>query len=343
MSDAPPKGRLKTWSFDAYVVGIATAGNGKRFAVGLGDGTARLIDADHPEPLPIKIHDGACLEIVSDIDSDGFLSGGDDGKCMRIDGAGAVSLVAHLKGKWIDHVAAHAGSGFRVFSAGKDAYVLDRKAVEPRRLAHPTSVGGLAINPKGRRLAVAHYNGVSLWWLASGDSKPLVLEWGGSHLQVVWSPDGDYVVTAMQENALHGWRLSDGQHMRMQGYGAKVRSLCFTRKGHMLPTGGADTVICWPFTGTGPMGKPPLEFGGGVAGASAGTAVTAVAANPKRDVIAAGFANGAVILGQPGAARSVTIAGAGGAALTALAWNGAGDRLLFGDEGGGVSLADFRS
>ena len=41
-------------------------------------------------------------------------------------------------------------------------------------------------------------------------------------------PDGDAVVTAMQENALHGWRLSDGQHMRMSGYPAKTQSLSFT-------------------------------------------------------------------------------------------------------------------
>ena len=52
------------------------------------------------------------------------------------------------------------------------------------------------------------------------------------------SPDGDAVVTAMQENALHGWRLSDGQHMRMSGYPAKTEALSFTRNGKWLASSG---------------------------------------------------------------------------------------------------------
>ena len=81
---------------------------------------------------------------------------------------------------------------------------------------------------------MSHYNGVSLWWLASQDSQPQVLEWKGSNLAVGFQPDGDYVITALQENALHGWRLSDKQHMRMTGYGAKVRSMSFSRKGFLV-------------------------------------------------------------------------------------------------------------
>ena len=51
---------------------------------------------------------------------------------------------------------------------------------------------------------------------------PRQLEWKGSHTAIAIHPDGDAVVTAMQENALHGWRLSDNQHMRMSGYPAKT-------------------------------------------------------------------------------------------------------------------------
>ncbi len=40
----------------------------------------------------------------------------------------------------------------------------------------------------------------------------------GLHLGVVFSPDNRFVITSMQEAAMHGWRLSDGGHMRMTGY-----------------------------------------------------------------------------------------------------------------------------
>ena len=59
--------------------------------------------------------------------------------------------------------------------------------------------------PKGYRLALAHYNGVSLWF-PNVEAAPTFLEWKGSHLDASSSPDGRFIVTSMQENALHGWR-----------------------------------------------------------------------------------------------------------------------------------------
>ena len=251
-----------THAFGDYVV--ATAVNGRLFAVALGDGTVRLIDSETLDATPVTVaaHKGAALCLAADIDKGAFLSGGDDGRLIKIAALGTTEVLAEIKGRWIDHVTAHAGSGVRAYASAKDVYILGKKGGEARKVSHATSIGGLAINPKGKRLAATHYNGVSLWWLASQDGAPTVLEWKGSHLQVTWSPDGDYVMTAMQKNALHGWRLSDGEHMRMSGYDSKICSMAFTRRGHFLATGGSDHVICWPFSGGGPMGKPPVEFGG---------------------------------------------------------------------------------
>ena len=331
------KGRIATFPFGDYVV--AAAVNGRLFAVALGDGTVRLIDSETLDAPSVTVaaHSGAALCLAADIDKGAFLSGGDDGRLVRIAPSATIEVIAEMKGRWIDHVTAHGGSGFRAYASAKDAFVLGRKSAAPRKLSHATSVGGLAINPKGRRLAVTHYNGVSLWWLASEDSEPTLLEWKGSHLQAAWSPDGDYLLTAMQENALHGWRLSDGEHMRMSGYASKVRSLAFTRRGHFLATGGAERVICWPFTGGGPMGKAPVEFGG-----AGGAPVTAVAANPVHDLFAAGFENGTLILGQPGPGGTALVMKANGNAMTSLVWSVDGDKLLAGTESGDVHIADFR-
>lgn len=328
-------GRVASWDFGDYAV--ATAANGRLIAIGFGDGTIRLFDSETPDAAPVVVpaHNGACLSLTADIDKGAFLSGGDDGKLVRITAMGDAQTLWESKGRWVEHVTTHAGSGVRVFAVGKTATIMDKKG-GLRELAHASSVGGLAINPKGKRLAVTHYNGVSLWWLAS-KAQPAVLEWRGSHLQAAWSPDGDYLVTTMQENALHGWRLSDSEHMRMTGYPGKVRGLAFTRRGHHLATAGSDSVVCWPFTGGGPMGKAPVEFG-----MAPGAFVSAVAANPKLDLVAAGFEDGSVIVGQPGSVNTIGIIQANGSPVTTLAWNPDGDRLLCGNEGGAVHLADFR-
>ena len=67
--------------------------------------------------------------------------------------------------------------------------------------------------PKGLRLAIAHYNGATLWF-PNASAAPQKLEWKGSHLGITVSPDGRFLITAMQEPTMHGWRLLDGKHMR---------------------------------------------------------------------------------------------------------------------------------
>src|SRR3954447_25289920 len=114
------------------------------------------------------------------------------------------------------------------------------------------------------------------------------LEWKGSHLDVTWSPDARFLVTSMQENSLHGWRLQpDKGHMRMSGYPAKTRSWSWSHDGHWLATSGADAAIVWPFESKeGPMGKAPRECGARPA------KVTRVAFHPKAYALAIGYEDG---------------------------------------------------
>ena len=141
----------------------------------------------------------------------------------------------------------------------------------------------------------------------------------------------------MQENALHGWRLSDGQHMRMSGYPAKTRSHVFTRNGKWLATSGADAMVLWPFFGGGPMGKAPIELAGGD-----GVLCTAVACHPQQETVAAGFADGLVVVAdiaiEPHPA-GLRLRGTG----RSRRWPGArtARMLAFGTEQGFAAMVDF--
>jgi len=215
-------------------------------------------------------------------------------------------------------------------------HLLDAKGAALKSLAHPNTVGGVVFDTKGKRVAASHYNGCSLWFVAAKEDKPRVLEWKGSHGVIAISPDGTHVVTAMQENALHGWRLADGQHMRMSGYPSKTRAISFTAKGRWLATSGAESVVLWPFFGGGPMGKAPTELAGGD-----GVFCTAVACHPQQEVVAAGFADGLVVMAEIGSGRIVPVAAPGRGAVSALAWNGAGSALALGTETGFAAVVDL--
>jgi WD40 repeat protein len=329
--------RGTTHTLDAFVVAAAFDADSRQAAFALGDGSVRIAAlADPKSTTAVEAHDGACLALCADALPGGFLSGGDDGQLRRVEPQGARTLAA-WPGKWVEHVLAYRGKGaWRAAAVGKTVHLLDAAGDALKTLTHPSTATGLATDAKGRRLAVSHYNGASLWFVAAKEDRPTALAWKGSHTAIAISPDARYVVTAMQENALHGWRVADGAHMRMSGYPAKTKSLSFTAKGRWLATSGAESIVCWPFTGDGPMGKAPEELAGGDA-----VLVTRVACHPEHEVVAAGFADGLVLLSEIASRKVLPVAAPGNGPVSALAWSADGRWLAFGTETGFAALVDF--
>jgi len=334
----------RQWNFNLPIVSLAINRRGDWVALAMGDGSVRLFPAhdEADQPREIKLHEGVSLSLQADADDHTFLSGGDDGKVFIVDPQlTAPTLIAEQKNKWIDHVAASSDGGFRAYSTGKTVRLLDDAGDEKFTASTPSSPGGLAFSPNGKRLAASHYNGVSLWWTNAKDSAPVKLTWKGSHLGIIWHPDGKTIITAMQEAALHGWRLSDNKEMQMQGYAGKVHSMGFTAKSRYLVTSGAEQAICWPFFGGGPWGKSPLTLGG-----SDGRIVSRVAPHPKDEMAAAGYEDGMIILAPLDGRMEMLIhppVAKKGAGVVGLAWNGAGDCLFAGLENGSVILFTVES
>jgi len=321
----------RTRAIEAGAPVVAAFFLGRTAAFVLGE-EALLLVPDKGDERRIAVHAGGILSAAGD--DARVVTGGDDSKVFSTDASGECRLIAtDGKHRWIDHVAA-GPDGAVAWSAGKTASVQPAKG-EPRALDVPSTVGGLAFAPKGLRLAIAHYNGVTLWF-PNAQAAPEVLEWKGSHHHVAFSPDGKFLVTAMQEPVLHGWRVADGKHMRMSGYSARVRSFGFTAAGKWLATAGSEQLVLWPFLGKdGPMGKTPRMF------AAFAVRATVVACHPKQEVVAAGFADGTVLLVRIEDGAEVLAKKPGDAPVSALAWDAAGNLLAWGSEGGKAGVIDL--
>jgi WD40 repeat protein len=334
---APPR---REFSFDAAVTGLAFLTEGT-LAGALGDGSVRLVaPGDTASPRTVQPHreGAAVLSMSLDIDGAGVVTGGDDGRVVRTDARGEVTVLAEFPGRQADVLAVSPSGGLRAAAGGREVRLLDRAGETVGAAAdHPSTVTGLAFNPKGKRLAISHYGGATLRWTGRLDQGATKLEWRGSHIGVTWSPDGTTVLTAMQERELHGWRLTDRQTMSMAGYGAKVRSMDWLRRPMILATSGGDCVTAWSFTGGGPMGKPPLEVGSGL-----GRLVTSVAVHPKNPIVAAGFDEGQVIVcALSRQEKVVRLRWPDWERITALAWSRDGARLAVGTDGGVISVFDL--
>jgi WD40 repeat protein len=315
-------------SFDEAVVAGAWLGDAPAFALANGE-----IHIGGPEGgRRVAAHPEAGL-LVAATDGERLVTGGDDGRVVATGADGATETIADEKGKWIDALALREGAV--AWSAGRN--VRARAATgEVKSLDLPSTCRGLAFFPKGYRLAAAHYNGATLWFPNAGKPEPLA--WTGSHLDATVSPDGRFLVTSMQENTLHGWRIADAKNMRMAGYPSKTRSFSWSFDGKWLATSGADACIMWPFAGKdGPMGQQPRECGVRV-----NVPVTRVAFHPGAMVVAVGFDDGLVLLARVTDGSELLVRRPAeeprNARISTLAWDKKGARLLFGAENGAAGM-----
>ncbi|GBR07027.1 WD40 repeat domain-containing protein [Acetobacter oeni] len=328
---------------DGHITACCASRDNSAFAFATAEGDLIIADrADLKSPdkwTVVEAHDGPIPALAPDVAGNTFLTGGEDCKLARVS-TDSVETLAKTR-RWIEHVATWAGGKTQIIACatGKDVQIRKGDGTTLlRTLEHPSTVSGIAFDARGKRLAASHYNGASLWFVQSKDGKPRQLEWKGSHIGVAIHPGGEALVTSMQENELHGWRLSDGHNMRMSGYPSKVASLAFTRNGRWLATSGADCVVLWPFFGGGPMGKPPAEMPG-----IPGVLCTRVATHPTQELLVAGFANGAVLMIDYNSQRVLPVCTGDGDAVTALAISSDGCTLGYGTENGRIGLVNLSS
>ncbi len=319
--------RLSEHAVDGFPLVVCFVGDSNEALVGTGAGavwsvrgTASAKKVSMLGAMPLCAAPGA---------GGATLFGTDDGRVLRLTGSAAETVYEQNDG-WIEHLVGSA-RGVCAFATGSSARIVDAGG---RIVAcfedHPSTIAGLSFSPDARRLAVAHYGGVSIWQVDTLDV-PRRLEWHGSHIAVAWSPDGRLVASAMQDKELHCWRLADGKDMRMAGFLSKSRSIAWTHDGAFFAASGAEVATAWDCRGDGPSGRMPDECG-----YAYGAVVTQISAHPSERTLAVGYSNGTVLIcdidgdaitGRPGQ----------GAAVSALAWSPDGAWLVAGLEDGRVA------
>ncbi|MEJ0091945.1 MAG: WD40 repeat domain-containing protein [Methylocella sp.] len=330
MAQSPASLTANVTAFDAGAPVTAAFFLGEIPALALGDGSVFLAAAGAEKH--IAAHPGAAI-LVAAKSGQKLVTGGDDGRVAIISEDGSMQELAREKGKWIDALAAR-DDGSIAWSCGKQIFARDPKG-EIKTFDAPSTVRGVAFLPKGYRIAMSHYNGATAWF-PNAAAAPETFEWKGSHLDITASPDGRFLVTSMQENALHAWRMTDKKDLRLSGYPAKPRSLSWSFDGQWLATSGADASIIWPFNSKdGPMKKNPRECG------ARPVKVSCVAFHPKTLVVAQGYEDGMVLLCRATDGAGILVRDhrdGADAAITALGWDGVGNHLLFGTANGDAGL-----
>ena len=236
------------------------------------------------------VHDGGVLSVAVHPGGSAFATAGRDGRVLIWSAAeGGVSRAIDAGRDWVENVAWSPDGQRLAASCSRQVYVYDADGAELWRSDdHPSTVSAIAWSSVGE-LATACYRRATFFDAATGSLRQQ-LEWQGSLVSMVLSPDGGIVACGSQDNSVHFWRRATGEDSEMFGYPGKPSALAFDDTGTLLATGGGDAVTVWSFRNKGPEGTRPgvLEFHKG--------SITTLAFAPSERRLASGGRDGAVVV-----------------------------------------------
>lgn len=264
MSDSKPvrsEGVLRPgWSaaLGDYAIAGGWIRGGDVVVVGDAAGSVYAFEGKSGETLWVRrgIHEGGVLAMAIHPDGTVFATTGQDGRVLVWGVEGEVSHAIDLGSGWVENVAWSPDGHWLAASCSRQVRLYDAVGAEVWRFDdHPSTVSAIAWS-SAEELATACYGRVTFFDASSGELRQK-LEWKGSLVSMVLSPDGDIVACGSQDNSVHFWRRSTEQDSMMSGYPGKPSALAFDDTGTLLATGGGKAVTVWSFQGSGPEGTRP--------------------------------------------------------------------------------------
>ena len=262
-----PKGVLRRgWSAAVGDYAIAGGWSLRGEALMVGDAAGGVYAFDGKSGAAVwerrGVHEGGVLAVAIHPSGTAFATAGQDSRVLIWSAAdGQVSRAIDVGSGWVENVAWSPDGQWLAASCSRQVRAYGADGAEVWRSDdHPSTVSAIAWSRAGE-LATARYGRVTFFDASTGEPRQK-LEWQGSLVSMVLSPDGDIVACGSQDNSVHFWRRSTEQDSMMSGYPAKPSALAFDDTGTLLATGGGEAVTVWSFEGRGPEGTSPgvLEF-----------------------------------------------------------------------------------
>ena len=192
-----------------------------------------------------EVHEGGVLAVSIHPGGTAFATAGQDGRVIIWSASdGQVSRAIDVGNSWVENVAWSPDGQWLAISCSRHVYVYTVDGTEVWRSdAHPSTVSAIAWSGAAE-LATACYGRVTFFDAIIGEPRQK-LEWQGSLVSMVLSPDGGIVACGSQDNSVHFWRRDTGKDSMMSGYPGKPSALAFDDTGTLLATGGGEAVTVW--------------------------------------------------------------------------------------------------
>ena len=270
--------------------------------------------ADHPEGR---------TSAISSYRDEHFQFGRSNGRINSVTPGG---LCVHLPPKASGPIVAVAeADGVVAHASGCEVHLWHPEG-QARTLGTPAPVSRLEFAPDGQTLAIGHAAGVLLWSMLQ---EPAEVAFDACPQALEWSDDGQWLACTLGQAGLALIDMRDLSCKIYDHFPGPVTSAGF---GHSaVVAAGAYRVAAWSLDDGTPIitGKAGLVL------------VTVIAVDPRRDLVAVGYANGLLSLSQIGSTAEILLRQDTGAAVSALAWSSCGQFLGVGGQDGSAALVEF--
>jgi WD40 repeat protein len=352
----------RSWQHPSAFADIKFSADGLSAAFACEDGTvaiAALADQEPPEsrirvsgdlgqttirprtqpPVPMvvtaAIGDGAVP--LAARGQSGFLAGTAAGEVVHLAQDGTVTdalFRVHGSVLAVDHCAR---TDTTIATGGEGVFVSCARGDATRLETGSAAVGALALSPDGRHVALGLGDTLPIRTVADGTAVLPDIVLPARPVSIRWNSDGDWLVCALESGGFALASLTGGGTGIVAGFPAPVRTACWSAPANALFASGAFRIAGWS------MDAPPLD--GDVSGAletgHAGLVlVEAVAAHPRKKLVAAGYSDGRITIAQIGARDELIVRAIGGA-VTSLAWSTDGRHLAAGCIDGSAAIVTF--
>ncbi|BCH22711.1 WD40 repeat domain-containing protein [Mesorhizobium sp. L-8-3] len=267
----------------------------------------------------------------------GFVCGGGTGDVLSLSRSGEVECTLFRTEGPVVAVEHSPRTGIIAATDGDQLYLSRGRGAIARYGRGPGSrIEALAISPDGSRIAASYADGLSVWRLEGSAAAPREIGLPSRPRTLRWDAQGKTLACSLEGG---GFGLVDLESGRVETFGdfpAPVRMLAWSGPANAVVASGAFRIAAWSM-------KPSPgvdDHGALVTGRPGLVLVEAVAAHPKREMVAAGYANGQVVIAQIGRRDEMPVR-ASGRAITALAWSPDGRHLAVGDAGGTAAIVTF--
>lgn len=338
----------RRWTVPAPARGLVFNAAQSRLIAPLADGSIALVDAADPEPPDSRIaEDEAGRKTIAPRRSSPrpatIVPAVGKGKAEAVRGSGDGFVVA-----WRDGGLAHLdadGTAKPLPPFGSTPVLaLDRRGATlivseaevtlrpdegaPIEGRTPAGTRAAALSPDGRTIAFGGDDGIALSPASAPGEIVKRFAVPGPISRIVWRDDGAFLAACCEGEGLALLGLRDGRLGRIGSFPTPPRSIAFSAPCNALVASGAFRIAAWD------LDRPPFDgdqSGALETGRAGMVAVVEVAAHPKRRLVAAAFADGQIVIAEPGR-RDEMLLKASGATPAALAWSDDGRMLAIASE-----------